>query len=154
MSDKLQKLFALRRFVLAQVEGLNVAQLNHIPAGYRNNIVWNLAHLGAAVQSLSYGRAGLPFTMPEAYVTPYLPGTQPETTLDKAALTALTTAGLEALDQLALDVAAGQFAGYTPSPFLRQRYGMEVASINDALEFLLFHEGFHTGYILALKHLV
>ena len=154
MFTKPQKLQALRRFLLAQIEGLTTAQLNEIPAGYANNIIWNVAHLGAAVQSLCYVRAGLPLTVADEFFTPYLPGTRPTGLVDEAAIEAIKNTSLAALDQLALDLAAHKFGGYTYSERIQERYGVEVRTIDDALDFLLFHEGFHTGYVLALKHLV
>ena len=154
MFTKLQKLQALRRFLLAQIDGLTVAQLNEVPAGYANNIVWNVAHLGAAVQSLCYVRAGLPIAIPDEFFTPYLPGTRPTGYVDAAGVAAIKTSSLTALDQIAVDLAAGKFVHYTHSERIQERYGVDVRSIDDALDFLLYHEGFHTGYVLALKHLV
>lgn len=154
MSAKIQKLQALRRFLLAQVDGLTTEQLNEVPAGYANNIIWNVAHLGAAVQSICYVRAGLPLTVADEFFTPYLPGTRPADFMDAATVTAIWSASLAALDQLLLDVTAQKFGGYTHSERIQERYGVEVRTIDDALDFLLYHEGFHAGYVLALKHLV
>lgn len=144
----------LRYFLFAQLPGLTPAQLNEMPLGYRNTIIWNVAHPGAAGQSLCYGRAGLPPAVAGSFATPYLPGTAPAAFVDEAGIQAIEAVSLATLDQLARDVEAGWFVAYAPSVFIQQRYGVAVENINQALDFLLYHEGFHTGYVLALKHLV
>jgi hypothetical protein len=154
MLDKVHKLQQLRRFLLAQISALTPAQLNEIPGNYNNNIIWNFAHLGAAVQSLCYGRAGLPVTVADTFYAPYLPGTKPTAFLDEVVIEDLKTSSLAALDQLGVDIAADRFTTYTSSAFIQQRYGVAVDSLDDALDFLLYHEGFHTGYILAMKKIV
>jgi hypothetical protein len=40
------------------------------------------------------------------------------------------------------------------SPWLARPYGIEVSDINDAMDFLIYHEGLHAGYIMAMKHLL
>ncbi len=154
MLDKVYKLQQLRRFLLAQISALTPAQLNEVPVGYRNNIIWNIAHLGAAVQSLCYGRASLPIAVTDELYTPYLPGTTPTEYLDEASIDAIKTSSLTALDQLSRDIAAEKFTSYSSSAFIQQRYGVAVDTLADALDFLLYHEGFHTGYVLAIKKLV
>jgi hypothetical protein len=33
-------------------------------------------------------------------------------------------------------------------------YGFEVNNIDEAIDYLLYHDGLHTGCIMSLKHLV
>jgi len=73
--DTLRK---LRLTTLKGIEGLSAEQLNKIPEGYNNNIIWNLAHLIAGQQSICYTRAGLPTPVEESFVNAYKPGTKPE----------------------------------------------------------------------------
>jgi hypothetical protein len=61
---------------------------------------------------------------------------------------------INTIDQLNSDYAKKIFENYTPSPNIFKVHGIEINSIDDALEFLLYHEGYHSGYILALKKLV
>jgi hypothetical protein len=46
------------------------------------------------------------------------------------------------------------FENYTPSAAIQKEYGIEVNSIDEAIDYLLYHEGFHAGYMLSLKHLL
>ena len=148
------KIRNFRQFLLQQVAGLSATQLNHVPPGYANNVIWHLAHLTSAVQLLCYGRSGLAFTVPEQYVAPFQPGTRPERPLDETEIAAIKAMFLSSIDQLSADVAHGIFTTYSPSERIADVYGVEVASLADALDFVLFHEGYHVGYVVALKHLV
>jgi hypothetical protein len=49
-----------RQFLLDQIAGLTTEELNQIPRGLNNNIIWNLAHLISGQQGIFYARAGLP----------------------------------------------------------------------------------------------
>lgn len=78
MRDKLDKVDKIRRFVLAQVTDLHGGQLNKIPDGFNNNIIWNMAHMVAAMQVLCYKRANQPISMDDRIISPYLTGTKPQ----------------------------------------------------------------------------
>jgi hypothetical protein len=49
-----------RQLLLDQIAGLTTEELNQIPRGLNNNIIWNLAHLISGQQGIFYARAGLP----------------------------------------------------------------------------------------------
>jgi hypothetical protein len=55
------------------------------------------------------------------------------------------------LDKFEVDYDKKIFGNYTA---WSTRYGVELASIDDSIEFLPFHEGLHSGTIVAIKRLV
>lgn len=59
-----------RQAILSQVSELTIGQLNEIPAGFNNNIIWNLAHMVAAQQGICYVRGGLPLVIKEKFSWP------------------------------------------------------------------------------------
>ena len=64
---------------------LTTEQLNKIPEGYNNNIIWNLAHLIYAQQSICYVGAGQTIIVTDQNFPPYWP-TQAGAFLDKQEL--------------------------------------------------------------------
>lgn len=152
--NQLGKIKQLRQFLLRQVDSLTTAQLNAIPPGYHNNIIWHLAHLNSAVQAICYVLAGQPIALDEQYFRPFLPGTRPERVLAETEITLIKELLITTIDQLRTDVERGIFTAYTPSERIAALYSIQVASLADALDFVLFHEGYHIGYVVALKHLV
>ncbi|MDB5030038.1 DinB family protein [Mucilaginibacter sp.] len=129
-------------------EELTIEQLNKIPAGFNNNIAWNLAHMIAAQQGLCYRRAGIDTIIDEAFFMTYKPDTKPEKFIDAAELETIKELLISTIDQLEIDIKNNLFVNYTP---WTTRYGVEINNINEAVNFLPFHDGLHVGYIMALK---
>jgi hypothetical protein len=140
-----------RLHLLNVIKDLSVEQLNKIPAGFNNNIIWNLAHLVSAQQNLCYKRAGLPVIIEERFLTPYLPDTKPEKFVDADDIEIIKASILSTLDQLEADLQTNKFDNYTP---WTTRYGVALNNINEALAFVPYHEGIHNGYIWALKRVI
>jgi hypothetical protein len=137
--------------VLEAIEGLNIEQLNKIPAGFNNNIIWNLGHMVAAQQGVCYKRAGVTTIIYDEFWNTFRPETKPERFFDESDLENIKGLFISTIDQLEIDLANNLFPNYTP---WTTRYGAELSNIQEAVAFLPFHEGFHMGYIFALKRAI
>ena len=142
-----------RRALLAVADGVPPEAWTETPAGFSNNVLWNVGHVAVTADLLTYGLAGLDVPAPPEAVAAFRKGTSPAgwtTPPDAEATRALFAGGI---DRLEADLEAGRFDGapfrsYTTTP------GVTLASVDEALAFDLFHEGIHTGSVLALrKHL-
>ena len=60
MTNTISQIQQTRTHILSVLNELSLEQLNKIPAGFNNNIAWNLGHLVAAQQGVCYVRSGLP----------------------------------------------------------------------------------------------
>ncbi len=144
----MQTLQKTRAFALQITTGLTDEELNTIPEGFNNNIIWNLAHLVAAEQGVCYLRSGAEPRMPMEFCKAYTRGTKPDAQVSAGEIAAIKEMLTATPLMLMQDLEAGVFANYvawtTP-------YGLELKTIEEALQFLLFHEGMHCGYIMALK---
>lgn len=138
----------LRECALGIIRELSLEELNHVPAGFNNNIAWNLGHIVAAQQGVCYKRSGLPIVVEESYFEKYKPGSKPEAPITQQELEEIKTLLIFTIDRLEKDYANGIFTGYGT---FTTRYGVELTCIEDAIDFLPFHDGFHMGYILALR---
>ncbi len=134
--------------VLDLVDGLSIKQLNKVPEGFNNNLIWNIGHLVAAQQNICYKRAGFPLVIDEAFFDTYKSGTKPEGDVDEAGFGHIKQLLASTIDRLELDYSKGIFTDYKA---WTARYNFEISSIDEAITFLPFHEGLHTGYIIALK---
>lgn len=151
MNKQIDRIKSIRLYLLELVKDLSVEQLNEIPSGFNNNIIWHLGHLTAAQQGVCYSRAGLKPVVEEKYLVLYRPGTKPEQLVAAEEVEMIKDLLISPLDQFDQDLSGNLFANY---PAWTTRYGVELASIQDALDFLLFHEGLHSGHITAMKKLV
>ncbi len=153
MEKKIEKIKNFRVFLLNQINELTTEQLNSIPQKFNNNIIWNIGHLISAQQNMCYVKAGLPVTVDNKYFSPYISGTRPGTFVDEHNINVLKELFITSIDRLQQDFDANLFCNYSPSAAIARVYGFEVKNIDDALEYLLYHEGYHGGCVLSLKHL-
>lgn len=151
MKKQFEILKKTREHLLAVISDLSPEQLNEIPAGFNNNIAWNFGHMIAGQQAICYFRAGLPLFIDEKFFESYKSGTRPASSVDNIELGIIKQLFLTTIDQFEADYQQSIFLNYTP---WTNRYGIEFLSINDLIPYLIFHEGLHLGYIMALKHLV
>jgi len=151
MINELEKIKKTRLFLINLVEDLSPEQLNEIPEGFNNNIVWNLGHLIATQQGICYIRSGLKVVTEEKYFLPYKPGTKPEKFIDIDEVNEVKKLLISTLDRFEADYNQHIFSVYEP---VTLRYGVTLSSIDDAIGFLSFHEGLHHGYIMALKRAI
>ena len=151
MIETIDNIKNTRLFLLKLLEGLSPEQLNKVPPGFNNNIIWNLAHLIAAQQGLCYIRSGNTPPVDPAYILPFKPDTQPERYIAEEEVQVIKSLLISSVDQLKVDYQKDIFNNYTT---FTTRYGAVLSNIVDAINFLGYHEGLHSGYIMALKRLV
>ena len=140
-----------RTYLLDLVSDLSIEELNEIPPGFNNNIIWNLGHMLASQQGVCYVRSGLKMPIDEQYFLAYKPETKPVEFIGGEQVDAIKSLFLPAIDQLEQDYNNNLFSNY---PTWTNRYGVEHKSIEDTIDFLLFHEGLHLGYIMALRRMI
>ncbi|MEO6520708.1 MAG: DinB family protein [Mucilaginibacter sp.] len=140
-----------RKKVLEIIKPLSIEQVNHIPTGFNNNIIWNLGHMIAAQQGICYKRAGLDTIVGEEFFDRYKPGSKPEQFFDAIELEKIIGLLSTTITQLEADLKTDMFGNY---PAFTTRYGIELTSVDDAVQFLPFHEGLHIGTIVAMSKIV
>lgn len=142
---------AIRAAVTGLIVHLTPEQLNKIPDGFSNNIIWNLGHMVAGQQGVCYKRGNAPLVVSEDFFEMYKPGTAPTGYVDQAGVEEIKTLMLSTIYQLEQDYNDEIFSDY---PTFTTRYGVELSSIKEAIKFLTFHDGLHMGYIMALKRAI
>ena len=151
ITNTLNTIRATRNHLLKLLEGLTAEQLNQVPAGFNNNIIWNIAHMISAQQGICYTRAGQPIIVDDKYYTPYRPDTKPDGFIGAEEIENIKSLLVTTIDRLETDYSAGLFTNY---PQWATRYGVQISSIEDAINFLPFHEGMHIGYVMAQKRVI
>ncbi len=151
MKTQLEIIRKARQSLIGIISDLTDEQLNKIPEGYNNNIIWNLGHLIASQQGLCYVRSGKPIVVDDGYLKLFKPETKPDGIISSGAIETIKQLLLPTIDRMESDYQQGHFSDF--KPFIN-RYGVELRSIDDCISFLVFHEGLHYGYILALKRAV
>lgn len=140
-----------RELVLKELEGLTLEQLHTIPEGFKNNIVWNVAHLVVTQQLLQYKLSGLNPLCPDDLIDAHKKGTSPTKTFTEEEFNEVKELLMGLPDTLEEDFEAGIFENYNEYP---TSTGFVLTSIETAIAFNNFHEGIHYGIIRAIKKLV
>ncbi|MBS1502002.1 MAG: DinB family protein [Bacteroidetes bacterium] len=151
MNPQIDTLKKIRAFLLEGIKDLTTEQLNKIPEGFNNNIIWNLGHLVAAQQGMCYKRANLAPHISDEFWEKFRTGSKPNSYIGAEEIAKIKNLFLHTMDELDGDYNKGIFGNYTA---WSTRYGVEIASIEDALKFLPFHEGLHTGVISTMRKLL
>ncbi|MDE3142666.1 MAG: DinB family protein [Bacteroidota bacterium] len=140
-----------RRNFLNLIDSLSVEQLNIIPAGFNNNIAWNFGHIVVTQQLLCYTLAGAVPKIDQSLIDKYRKGTKPESFIDSNEIELLKKLSIPLIDELEKDIETNMFDNYKPYP---TSYGVELSSIEDAVNFFPVHEAMHFGVALTIKKLV
>ncbi|MFD0834595.1 DinB family protein [Mariniflexile aquimaris] len=130
------------------IESCSLQDLNKIPKGFNNNIIWNIGHIVVIQQILVYKLSGLPMLVSDALVDKYKRGSKPEGDVTQEDVNELKDLLFTTIDKTKVDYAKNVFKNFTP--YTVTTTGNTLSSIDDAFNFVLFHEGLHFGYVLAL----
>ncbi len=138
----------IRKNLLEILNTTSLEDLTQIPAGFNNNIFWNLAHCVATQQLLCYYLSGNPFRIDQYWIENYKKGTFANFDIQQEEVDNLAFLLTETAKVLVRDYDSDFFTDYTP---YTTSFGMDLRSIQDAIIFNNIHEGLHYGYILAQK---
>jgi hypothetical protein len=151
MNRSIQTIRNTRQSLLGLIKELTLDELNRVPQGFNNNIIWNLGHLVAAQQGVCYKRAGVAMRIDDSFYLLYKPESKPERFIGQEEADDIKSLFFSTLDQLEADLQNDVFGDY---PAWVTRYGVPINSLDEAINFLPFHEGLHMGYIMALRRVV
>jgi len=127
-------------------------QLNNIPDGFNNNIIWNIGHSLATQQLLTYGLSGLTPHLPMDFIQAYKKGTRPEGSISNGEIEEIKKMLFSSLEQLEKDYQAGVFTTF--KEYMLSTTGGVLSKVEHAIEFNNFHEGLHLGCCIALAKFV
>lgn len=133
------------------IQGYTLEQLNKVPEGFNNNIIWNIAHVIVTQQILVYKLSGLPMIVTDEMVEKYRKGTKTEHFANQEEVDEILSLLTQTMDQTGRDIENEIFTNFTEYP---TSTGYVLTSAQDAMTFNNFHEGIHLGVILGLRKLV
>jgi len=151
----LQKSFDIirssRKALINFTADLSPEQLNYIPTQMKNNIIWNIGHVIAVQQNFCYKNSDLDTIISPLIIERYWAGTKPDGLTTIAEYELLRADLLSHVDRLEGDYHKGIFVTYQGREF-KTYPGLAVNNIEEAVNFVAFHDGLHLGYVMALKH--
>ena len=130
------------------LEKTSLEDLNKIPEGFKNNIIWNIGHIIVSEQLLVYKLSGLQSILSDEMIGKYRKDSKPEDSVTQEEVDDIKALLFSTIEKTQVDFDKKifkQFNTYTVSTT-----GNTLTNVEEALQFVFFHEGLHIGYILAL----
>lgn len=112
MSSVFETQQTIREILLKILDNHSLEQLNKIPEGFNNNIIWNVAHCVAAQQTLVYKLSGLPTMVSEDFILKYRKGTKPEEDVSEEEVNEIRAFLLSTFEKTKNDFQSGLFVDY------------------------------------------
>src|SRR4051812_1653028 len=100
-----------RRYIVSVVRHMTTEQLNAVPRGFNNSVIWNIGHMTASLWEMFYLMTGHPLNVEEKYHANFRIGTRPSW-VDENEIVKIKQLHLQAVSQLDADYHAGMFEDY------------------------------------------
>jgi len=152
MKETFKYIIQARRAFIELINSLSLEQLNHIPEGFNNNIIWNFGHIIVATQGLCYLRTGVKPDYVIKYGPVYTKGTKPTYTVSQEEVEDLKTLAIQTIEQIEKDYHAGIFKEIIP--FETSTYNEVMPTIEDVVITSAGHDNLHFGYALAQRRII
>ena len=151
MKTQFEILIKSRELVLQVIDDLTIEQLHTIPKGFKNNIVWNVAHLVVTQQLLLYKLSGVNCLIPNDLIADFRKGTYPTSNFTNEEFDEIKDLLSALPETLIEDYEAEIFQDYEE---YETSTGFVLDSLETAIAFNNYHEGLHLGIIRSIKKLV
>ncbi len=127
------------------------AQLNSIPFGFSNNLIWNIGHIIVTQQLIVHRNSGLEMLVSDELVESYKKGTRPESIVSEEGIDELRQLLYPTIEKSKADFEAGLFREYRE---FTSSLGFTVKNIEDAIPMNNFHESLHIGIMMSIRKFV
>ena len=130
------------------IDNNSLEDLNKIPNGFNNNVIWNIGHVVVSEQLLAYRLSGLESMLSDEMINKYRKDTKPEGNVSQDEVNQIKALLFSTIEKTKEDYSNGLFKTY--NEYTVSTTGNTLTNIDEALQFVAVHEGLHYGYVLAL----
>lgn len=130
------------------LDNYSLDQLNTIPPGMSNNLIWNIGHVIVSQQKLVYALSGLPMHISDSLFEKYQNGSRPDGKTTQVEVDEIKKLLSEMVEKTKADFEAGIFKEFHP---YQTKTGFHLGDLKEAMEFNNYHEGIHLGIMLQIK---
>ena len=140
-----------RKILSQYLDNHSLEQLNKVPEGLNNNLIWNIAHIIVIQQRLAYKASGLPLNISKEMEDKYNMGSRPLTDVTEEEVEEIRSLLFETINQTKADYNNGVFKNYYE---FTNGLGFTIRNIEDALSFNNYHEATHLGIMMTIKKFI
>jgi hypothetical protein len=132
-------------------EKFSIEDLNKIPDGFRNNLIWNIGHIIVSQQILVYKGSNQPMVVSDDLVSLYARGTAPHRDISPSEAVELRNLLDSLIRKTEDDYNDGIFTEYNAR---KSEMGYDLATVEDAIAFNNHHEALHLGIMMQLRKFI
>lgn len=140
-----------RKTLSQYLDDYSLEQLNKIPQGFNNNLIWNIGHIIVVQQMLVYNLSGLPMLVSPEMVAKYKRGTRLEKDATQEEADEMRALLFTPIEQTEIDFSNKIFKDYTE---YTAASGFRFRNVEDAIAFNCYHEGMHIGMMMGIRKFV
>jgi hypothetical protein len=140
-----------RNVLLQFLENHSLEELNTIPEGFSNNLIWNIIHIIVVQQLLVYNLSSLPMMVSDNMIAKFRRGTKPEHSVSQAEVDEIKVLLFSTLEKARKDFADDIFKNYSEFTTMS---GYTITNAKSAMEFNNYHEAVHTGIMMQLRKFI
>lgn len=137
-----------REIYASYIENYTLDQLNLVPEGLRNNLIWNMGHIIVSQQRLAYLLTENKTLLTEEFTNKYVNGTVPDGKTTQEEVNEIKSLLFSTIEQTVIDYENGKFNNFTQT---QTRTGFLLTNFEDAMLFNHYHEGIHLGFMMKIK---
>ena len=133
------------------LENYTLEQLNKVPEGFSNNLIWNIGHIIVVQQLLVYKLSGLSTMLSEEMIFKYQKGSRPEGFVDQKEVDELHHLLTATIDKTIADFESDSFKTYH---FFKNNLGFTISTAEEAVKFNNYHEAIHLGMMMSIRKFI
>lgn len=133
------------------LDNYTLEQLNKIPDGFSNNMIWNIGHIVVVQQMIIYNLSDLPMMVSQQMIDKYKKGTRPENYVTQQEVDGIRELLFTTIAKTEKDWENQLFKNYRE---FTSATGFHMQSAQDAVEFNNYHEAIHTGVMMGIRKFV
>jgi hypothetical protein len=135
MNPNLSIILQNRKACKKMLDYLTTAQVNKIPDGFNNNIIWNCGHIIVVQQMLTYGLTYIPMSVPDEMFKEFRPGSKPDKYYEHDSVENIKKLLFSTYERFMDDLSAEKMK--TIKPFMTA-LKFEITDITTAIAFKVF----------------
>jgi hypothetical protein len=141
-----------RGYFASHLAGLTDEQLTTVPEGAANSILWNVGHIVMSNYGMLHGASGVDVPAPAEWGPLFKGGSDPANWGDDApSPSEIMNAFNAQADTIIAGLKNDTFDNFQPMELSPE---LKLNSVDEALGFIIIHEGVHHGNIIVLRKLL
>lgn len=139
---------ATRQRIADLLEKHSDEELQLVPTGFANNLIWNAAHAVVTQHLLTYNLCGMHMAIPQTLVDRFRKGTKADAPVSAQDVAEVKSLLISTHTSFKADYEQGAFKNFKQ---YQTSYGVMLNTVEEAIAFNNTHEGLHLGYMMALR---